>query len=94
MALPCTATWCSVNVLCHLQLCRYNLPNAPGFLLKPLLSLGSVFTKTPEQGAQTSIYLATSHEVDGVSGKYFSDCKPVTTSKESYDPEVSHLVTL
>jgi hypothetical protein len=75
--------------LCVTLLCRYNLPDAPGFLLKPLLSLGSLFTKSPEQGAETSIYLATSPEVEGVSGKYFDDCKPVTTSKESYDPEVS-----
>ncbi len=67
------------------------LPDAPGFLLQPLLSLGSVFTKTPEQGAQTSLYLATSPEVGSVSGKYFDDCKPKTTSKESYDPEVTHM---
>lgn len=60
--------------------------------MKPLLSIGSIFTKSPEQGAQTSIYLATSPEVDGVSGKYFSDCKPKTTSEESYDPEVSVFV--
>jgi hypothetical protein len=27
------------------------------------------------EGAQTSIYLAVSEEVEGVSGKYFMDCK-------------------
>ncbi|XP_033207586.1 retinol dehydrogenase 14 [Belonocnema kinseyi] len=32
------------------------------------------FFKSPEQGAQTSIYLAVSDEVAGVSGKYFLDC--------------------
>ncbi len=26
---------------------------------------------TPEQGAQTALYLATSSQVEGVSGKYF-----------------------
>lgn len=32
------------------------------------------FFKTPKQGAQTSIYLAVSEEVEGVTGKYFLDC--------------------
>lgn len=32
------------------------------------------FFITAEQGAQTSIYLAVSEEVNGVSGKYFKNC--------------------
>ncbi|XP_039255571.2 retinol dehydrogenase 14-like [Styela clava] len=31
--------------------------------------------KTPEQGAQTSIYCAVAPELNQVSGKYFADCK-------------------
>ena len=31
--------------------------------------------KTCEQGAQTSIYCAVSPDLNGVTGKYFSDCK-------------------
>ena len=34
------------------------------------------FFRTPEQGAATSIYLATSPEVEGITGEYFIDCKP------------------
>ena len=34
---------------------------------------------------QTSIYLASSPEVEGVSGKYFDRCRPVTSSQASYD---------
>ena len=34
-----------------------------------------VMFKSPYEGAQTNIYCAVSEEVDGVSGKYFSDCK-------------------
>jgi NAD(P)-dependent dehydrogenase (short-subunit alcohol dehydrogenase family) len=41
--------------------------------------------QTPLQGAQTSIYLATSPEVEGVSGKYFADKKPIKSSLVSYD---------
>lgn len=31
------------------------------------------------QGAETSIYLASSPEVEGVASKYFVDCKPVSS---------------
>jgi retinol dehydrogenase-12 len=40
---------------------------------------------TPEEGAQTIIYLATSSEVAGVSGKYFAKNKSIPSSKISYD---------
>jgi NAD(P)-dependent dehydrogenase (short-subunit alcohol dehydrogenase family) len=43
----------------------------------------------PLEGAQTSIYLATSPEVEGVTGKYFADCKPVHSSPNSYDLEAA-----
>ena len=45
----------------------------------------AMFQIPPEQGAQTSIYLASSPEVEGVSGKYFVDCKPERSSASSYD---------
>lgn len=38
---------------------------------------------------QTSIYLAASPEVAGVSGKYFDKCRPVSSSRESYDLDVA-----
>lgn len=44
---------------------------ATQFLLKPLMA---VTFKTAAHGAQTSIYCAIAPELDGVSGKYFSDC--------------------
>ena len=31
--------------------------------------------KTPEQGAQTTIYCAVDEEIKNVSGHYYSDCK-------------------
>ncbi len=40
---------------------------------------------TVEKGAQTTLYLATSPEVEGVSGKYFSKSKETPSSKLSYD---------
>jgi hypothetical protein len=47
--------------------------------------LARPFELTPEKGAKTAIYLAASPEVEGVSGKYFDNCKERRSSKESYD---------
>jgi NAD(P)-dependent dehydrogenase (short-subunit alcohol dehydrogenase family) len=41
--------------------------------------------QTPLEGAQTSIYLASSADVEGVTGKYFADKKPVRSNPASYD---------
>lgn len=41
---------------------------------------------TPEEGARTSIYLASSTEVEGVSGKYFARCAQATPSTFATDP--------
>jgi NAD(P)-dependent dehydrogenase (short-subunit alcohol dehydrogenase family) len=40
---------------------------------------------TAEQGARTSVYLAASPEVEGISGRYYDDCREVRSSEESYD---------
>ncbi|MFN8487446.1 MAG: SDR family oxidoreductase [Caldilineaceae bacterium] len=40
---------------------------------------------SPEQGARTSVYLASSPEVANVSGKYFVKQKVATSSRASYD---------
>ncbi|KAK3884764.1 hypothetical protein Pcinc_010950 [Petrolisthes cinctipes] len=42
-----------------------------------------------ELGAQTNIYLAVSDEVEGVSGRYFIDCKEVKTSKLARDKDLA-----
>jgi NAD(P)-dependent dehydrogenase (short-subunit alcohol dehydrogenase family) len=46
---------------------------------------GKIFGINVERGAQTSIYLASSPEVEGISGKYFVDCKAVDSKPQSYD---------
>jgi hypothetical protein len=45
--------------------------------------------KTPDQGAATSVYLASSAEVEGVSGRYFANRKPKQSSKASYDAQAA-----
>jgi retinol dehydrogenase 14 len=40
--------------------------------------------KTPEQGAQTSIHLASAPELETVTGQYFANSTPKKSSKRSY----------
>ena len=54
-------------------------------LATPLTRIASLFMKSAVNGAKTSIYLASSSEVKGISGKYFDDCKEKRSSRESYD---------
>jgi NAD(P)-dependent dehydrogenase (short-subunit alcohol dehydrogenase family) len=51
-------------------------------LVAPLIRLVAL---SPEEGAQTSIYLASSPEVAGVTGKYFAKKEAIYSSPTSYD---------
>ena len=44
-----------------------------------------IAAKRPEQGAATSVHLASSPAVDGISGQYFADSKAVKSNEASYD---------
>jgi NAD(P)-dependent dehydrogenase (short-subunit alcohol dehydrogenase family) len=46
------------------------------------------FFKQPTEGAETPVYLATSPEVEGVTGRYFRYCREVGTNEVSYDTDV------
>jgi NAD(P)-dependent dehydrogenase (short-subunit alcohol dehydrogenase family) len=41
--------------------------------------------QTPLEGAQTSIYLATSPDVEGVTGNYFANLRPINSDPNTYD---------
>ncbi len=59
-------------------------------ILRPVVKLiGFLIGKSAEEGAETSIYVASSPEVEGVSGKYFVDREPVSSSPASYDTEAA-----
>jgi NAD(P)-dependent dehydrogenase (short-subunit alcohol dehydrogenase family) len=52
----------------------------------PILNtLGKLFMISPEKGARTTVYLAASPDVEGVTGKYFDKCEPVKTIPLSHD---------
>lgn len=48
-----------------------------------------LFFVSPEKGAETSIYLSMSPDVENVSGKYFVKKTPVASSPETYDLEIA-----
>ena len=57
----------------------------PGVVQRLFVPFVRPFLKTPEQGAATSIHLASSPDLKQVSGRYFANSKPKRSSKPSYD---------
>jgi retinol dehydrogenase-14 len=53
--------------------------------IKVILPLLRPFLKSPAAGAATTIYLASSRQIEGVTGRYFANRKPKTSNKASYD---------
>ncbi len=61
----------------------------PGAVNTKMLRAGwGNFGKSVEEGARTPVYLAISPEVENLSGYYFEDLRPVSTSLESLDEEL------
>ena len=58
-----------------------------GGVWKSMFSLAQPFAISAREGAQTSIFLASSPEVAGMSGEYFVRKKPAKSSPASYDQE-------
>ncbi len=58
--------------------------NTPGVFRFAVQLLSPLFI-SPEKGAQTTLYLATSPEVQGVSGKYFAKSREAKSSREARD---------
>jgi retinol dehydrogenase-14 len=57
----------------------------PGHLQRWLIPLIRPLMKEPNQGAVTSVHVATSPDLDGVTGRYFANSSPKRTSRASYD---------
>lgn len=77
----------TVNAL-HPGVIATNFDQGLGNFMRWGWKLMTPFLSNVEQGAQTTLYLATSPEVEGVSGKYFSDRKAVKSSALSYNEVV------
>jgi NAD(P)-dependent dehydrogenase (short-subunit alcohol dehydrogenase family) len=73
----------------HPGVVRTNLARDMNPAAQAVFSFVKLFFASPEKGARTSVYLASSPEVEGVSGKFFSKGREAEAPAESYDPEVA-----
>jgi NAD(P)-dependent dehydrogenase (short-subunit alcohol dehydrogenase family) len=63
--------------------------NNPGFLMKIMGAVIPLIARSPEKGAATSIYLASSPQVQSITGKYFVDCKVTQPAPQAADRTVA-----
>lgn len=73
----------------HPGVVRTNLARDAKGIFKLLITLFYPFFASPEKGAETSVYLATSPEVEGITGKYFHKTKQIRSSRQSYDENIA-----
>jgi retinol dehydrogenase 14 len=52
----------------------------------PIIGVMRLFMKKPEQGAETSVYLASSPQAEGFTGQFFANRTPKESHKASYNP--------
>ncbi len=66
----------------HVSTGIWNMWENPKWYQSLALKILNMFLISPEEGAQTSIHLATSDEVQSITGKYFSKKKPVQVNSK------------
>ncbi|PKL77118.1 MAG: short-chain dehydrogenase [Candidatus Melainabacteria bacterium HGW-Melainabacteria-1] len=72
----------------HPGVVRTRFGEDSGWLMQLMSKLVYPFLLSPEQGAQTLVYLATSPEAKGITGKYWEKGKAVPSSPRSLDAEI------
>jgi NAD(P)-dependent dehydrogenase (short-subunit alcohol dehydrogenase family) len=60
-----------------------------GVLMRVVFTLALPFSKSPEAGADSLIWLATSPESASLKGEYIANRRPVTPSKQAMDPKLA-----
>lgn len=60
-----------------------------GFLLNLVYALAKPFSITPEKGAESLIWLATSPDTASLKGQYVSKCRPATPSKQALNQKLA-----
>ena len=66
-----------------------NKDSSNNFLTRAIAKTFMAFIKTPEEGANTQIYLAAGAEDEDVRGKYLIDCKPRPTLDYAMDEKAA-----
>lgn len=78
----------TVNAL-HPGFVASNLYNSSGPIVRVAAPFMKRIGRSVEEGADTAVYLASSSEVEGVTGQYFVDRIPVRSSPATYDVEAA-----
>jgi NAD(P)-dependent dehydrogenase (short-subunit alcohol dehydrogenase family) len=73
----------------HPGLVRTNFGKDLNGVFKGIIVLMKPFMRKSEKGAETVVWLASSPNVEGITGKYFTDKKEIKSNEMSYDPEVA-----
>jgi len=60
-----------------------------GLASRALIGMLGLFFNGPERGAATSLYVATSPELEGLSGRYFARCRETSPSAAARDDEAA-----
>lgn len=63
--------------------------NNPGLVMKTIRAFVPLIARSPEKGAETSIYLASSPGVEGLTGKYFYDSHVIPAAPQATDMVVA-----
>jgi NAD(P)-dependent dehydrogenase (short-subunit alcohol dehydrogenase family) len=63
--------------------------NNPGILMKIIRAVVPLVARSPEKGAETSIYLASSPDVEGITGQYFYDSQVIPAAPQATDMAVA-----
>jgi len=81
------ATTVTSNAL-HPGAVKTNIGKESLFSIRLIYHLFGPIMLTPKEGAKTSIYLATSPEVNGLTGGYYAKCKPAKLNPEVLDRDL------
>jgi NAD(P)-dependent dehydrogenase (short-subunit alcohol dehydrogenase family) len=73
----------------HPGVVRTNIARDLNPAARIIAGLFGLFFASPEKGAKTSIYVASAPELEGASGKYFSNRKEVAVTGESLNEEAA-----
>lgn len=73
----------------HPGVIRSNMGRGNGFGWDLLQRFAGLFMRSPARGAATSLYLAESPAVEGVSGRYFADCREKQPAAHAVDPQAA-----
>ena len=81
-------TGVTVNAM-HPGFVRTNMAANNGWLVRFFLPLVHLNSLTPEEGARTVVYLASSPDVESITGKYFVRERDVASDPVSYDETIA-----